>query len=113
MHSFSIMRKITISGSKDILLIYLSIFIVQNYGVNANILGKTKEKVCNIQEAICPPNKCCSDKICKEEELLVSFLSTGKRNSFVHKNSAIFMKFTSLLIIIFLHSYSKIPELDY
>jgi len=60
------MHKITISGLSSILLIYLSIFIVQNYGVNANILGKTIEKVCNIQEAICPPNKCCSNKICKD-----------------------------------------------
>ena len=62
------MQKITISGSNAILLIYLSIFIVQNYGVNSNILVKTKEKVCNIQEAICPPDNCCSDQICKEAE---------------------------------------------
>ena len=62
------MQKITISGSDAILLIYLSTFIVQNYGVNSNILVKTKEKVCNIQEAICSPDNCCSDQICKETE---------------------------------------------
>ena len=62
------MHKITVWGSNAILLIYLNIFIVQNYGVNSNILLKTKEKVCNIQEAICPPDRCCSDKICKQVE---------------------------------------------
>ena len=62
------MQKKTISGSNAILLIYLSTFIIHNYGVDSNILVKTKEKVCNIQEALCPPDKCCSDKICKEAE---------------------------------------------
>ena len=62
------MQKIIISGSNGIFLIYLSTFVLQNYGVNSNILVKAKEKVCNIEEAICPTNKCCSDKICKEAE---------------------------------------------
>ena len=62
------MQKITFSGSNAILLIYLSIFIIQYYGVNSNILAKTKEKVCNIQEEICPQDDCSSDQICKEAE---------------------------------------------
>ena len=57
-----------LSGSKSILLIYLSTFILHNYGVKFNISVKTKEKVCNIQGPISPTNKCCSDKICKEAE---------------------------------------------
>ena len=54
---------------KITLLVYFcGIVVFKNIYAKANIDIEFTEKICNIQEAVCPLSKCCSDLECKQQD---------------------------------------------